>query len=410
MLILVKTEGTGATTAPGDLARTIANPTSHGDATGDYFGLAFSATDTDKTIAGAPYESEDGYGYSGKAYIINSTTGSILHTLDNPNPYGTPQNDYFGWACDIDGNYAVVGAYVEDESGASGSGKAYIYNTTTGGLLHTLNNPGAGIGSPPHNDNFGYAVAMSGLNIVVTARWEGADGIRSGRAYLFSASTGSLLDTLENPNAYGSADNDYFGLSADIDGNNIIIGAPGEDEAGASSSGKAYIFDATTGLVTHTLSNPNAYNTAGGDYFGNAVAISGNYAIVAARNEDDANGSQSGKAYIFNVTTGALVHTLDNPNTGTTTNDYFGYSVDIDGNNAIVGAYGQNSFEGKAYVFNVTTGALAHTLDNPNDHGTAAGDNFGQVVSVSGSKAYVTAPSESDASGANAGRVYVFAI
>ena len=45
-----------------------------------------------------------------------------------------------------------------------------------------------------------------------------------------------------------------------------------------------------------------------------SVAISGNSAIVGAYGEDDAGGTSSGKAYIYNVTSGALVHTLDNPN------------------------------------------------------------------------------------------------
>ena len=62
------------------------------------------------------------------------------------------------------------------------------------------------------------------------------------------------------------------------------------------------------------------------DYFGWSVAISGNYAIVGAYLEDEPVGLYSGKAYIFNVTSGALVHTLDNPNAyGTSSNDNFGY-------------------------------------------------------------------------------------
>ena len=108
--------------------------------------------------------------------------------------------------------------------------------------------------------------------------------------------------------------------------------------------------------LKYTLDNPNAYNTSAGDAFGISTAISGNYAIVGAYIEDDASGTQSGKAYIFNVTTGALVHTLDNPNAyGTGTSDIFGYSVAISGNCAIVGAYQEDdaggSTSGKAYVY-----------------------------------------------------------
>ena len=64
----------------------------------------------------------------------------------------------------------------------------------------------------------------------------------------------------------------------------------------------------------HTLDNPNAYSTSADDRFGYSVSICDNYAIVGAYGEDDAGGTSSGKAYIFNPSTGALLHTLDNPN------------------------------------------------------------------------------------------------
>ena len=63
----------------------------------------------------------------------------------------------------------------------------------------------------------------------------------------------------------------------------------------------AYIYNVTSGALVHTLDNPNAYNTSGGDRFGGSVAISGNLAIVGAYSEDDAGGNTSGKAYIYKI-------------------------------------------------------------------------------------------------------------
>ena len=56
-------------------------------------------------------------------------------------------------------------------------------------------------------------------------------------------------------------------------------------------------------LLVHCyiLDNPNAYDTSAGDSFSFSVSISGNYAIVGAFNEDDAGGSSSGKAYIYSL-------------------------------------------------------------------------------------------------------------
>ena len=175
-------------------------------------------------------------------YIINVV--GVSQILDNPNPDGIGLYDFFGNSVAISGNKAIVGANGENEAGESYStGKAYIFNVTTGALLHTL----------------------------------------------------------DNPNAYGTAENDQFGNSVAISDNNAIVGAYGEDDAGGTLSCKAYIFNVTTGALLHTLDNPNAYGTSAYDRFGNSIAIDGNHAIIGAFNEDDAGGDSSGKAYIYDL-------------------------------------------------------------------------------------------------------------
>ncbi|SVD10177.1 uncharacterized protein METZ01_LOCUS363031, partial [marine metagenome] len=123
--------------------------------------------------------------------------------------------------------------------------------------------------------------------------------------------------------------------------------------------------------LKHTLDNPNAYGTSTGDSFpsDNGVSISGDYAVVGARHEDSAEGTSAGHAYIFNVSTGALVHSIPNPNTQVwgESSDGFGWSVAIDGNYALIGAPREdtnlsNNDSGHVYVYNVSTGALLHTL------------------------------------------------
>ena len=283
----------------------------------------------------------------------------LLYTLDNPNLNQPALNDEFGYSVSISGNYAIFGAPGEqatvqgDETGA-----AYIFDLTTGALVHTLENP-----TPILNDRFGEAVAIDGDRAIVGA--EQADdvyGTDSGKAYIYNATTGGLIHTLDNPNAYGSSVDDLFGSSVAISGNYAIVGAPGEGDGGTGlgtqggtglNSGKAYIFNVTTGALVHTLDNPNAYNTSANDYFGYAVAIDSNYAIVGAFQEDDAGGASSGKAYIFDATTGVLLRTLHNLN-ASSADDRFGYSVAMSGGSAIVGAYledeGGNA-SGTAYVY-----------------------------------------------------------
>ena len=351
------------------------------------------------------------------------TSVTLQQTLDNPNAYSTTANDNFGDKVAIDGNYAIVGAYPEDDAGGANSGKAYIFNVTTGALLHTLDNPNAYDTSA--SDYFGSSVAISGNYAIVGAYGEddaGAGGV-SGKAYIFNVTTGELVHTLNNPNAYSISADDRFGVSVAISGNYAIVGAYFEDDAGGNQSGKAYIFNVTTGALLHTLDNPNAYSTSAGDRFGVSVAISGNYAIVGAYQEADAGGTLSGKAYIFNVTTGGLLHTLDNQNAyDTSAGDTFGRSVGISGNYAIVSAQGEDdagggTSSGKAYIFDVTTGTLLHTLDNQNAYDTSAFDLFGNDLAISGNYVIVGAYLEDDGgtglgtqggTGLGSGKAYIY--
>ena len=397
----------------GVFAKVLTANSTYGTSSNDNFGIS-AAISGNYAIVGAYYEDDVGGASSGKAYIFNVTTGALVWALDNPNAYNTSADDNFGYSVAISGNYAIVGAYNEDDAGGSQSGKAYIFNVTTGALVQTLNNPNAY--STSANDYFGQSVAISGdYAIVGVYQEDDVGGASSGKAYIFNVTTGTLLWTLDNPTVYGTSVNDNFGSSVAISGNYAIVGAYQEDDAGGANSGKAYIFNVTTGALVRTLNNPNAYGTSTNDNFGRSVAISGDYAIVGASSEDDAGGSVSGKAYIFNVTTGALVWTLNNPNTySTSASDWFGWSVTISGNYAIVGAYYEDdaggSESGKAYIFNVTTGELVHTLNNPNAYSTSANDYFGNSIAISGNYAIVGANAEDDAAGSGSGKAYIFNI
>jgi outer membrane protein assembly factor BamB len=399
----------------GQLTHILNNPMAYSYNNGDNFGYSV-AISGNYAIVATPEEDDASGTSSGKAYIFNVTTGQLLFVLNNPNAYSNSWLDVFGTSVSISGNYAIVGAWKESDAGGSLSGKAYIFNVTTGTLLWTLDNPNAY--STGANDYFGRAVAISGNYAIVSAYWEDdAGNTNSGKAYIYNVTTGALLWTLNNPNAYDTSAYDNFGWSVAISGNYAIVSAYIEDDAGGNESGKAYIFNVTNGQLLWTLDNPNSYSTSAYDYFGYSVAISGNYTIVGAYNEDDAGGTDSGKAYIFNVTNGQLLWTLDNPNSySTSAGDQFGYSVAISGNYAIVGVPYEDDaggeISGKAYIFNVTTGQLIHTLNDPNSYSTSANDGFGRSVAISGNYAVAGASGESDSTllGSQAGKAYIFSV
>jgi hypothetical protein len=395
------------------LSRTLNNPnTSSG--TFDEFGGAV-AISGERVIVGASNNQINGTS-TGQAFIFNAITGSLLYTL-----VGSYQGN-FGHAVAIDGNNACISAIL-DGSGGTGykGGRVYIYNVTTGAQLIAINNPTAY--GTSDSDIFGSSVGISGNYIIVGALGEDdAGGTEAGKAYIFNVATGALLHTLDNPNPYGTSAIDYFGSSVAISGNYAIVGAQYEDDASGTEAGKAYIYNVTTGALVHTLDDPNAYGTSASDLFGFSVSIDGNYAVVSATYESDAGGGSSGKAYIFNVTTGALLHTLDNPTAyGTSSGDNFAYSVSISGDYAVIGARAEDDGgtglgaqggtgiqSGKAYIFNVTTGTLVRTLDNPNAYGTSYTDLFGDAVAISGDYAIIGAQNSDDASGDSSGAAYIY--
>jgi hypothetical protein len=161
---------------------------------------------------------------------------------------------------------------------------------------------------------------------------------------LFDVTTGTQLAKLI-PNDPGVFD--WFGWSVGISGNTAIVGAVRDDDNG-NDSGSAYLFDVTTGAQLAKLTPSDG---AEGDAFGGSVAISGNLAIVSAEGDDN-NGSNSGSAYLFDVTTGTQLAKLIAGDGAAI--DLFGESVSIAGNRAIVGARlndDQGIDSGSAYLF-----------------------------------------------------------
>ena len=82
-----------------------------------------------------------------------------------------------------------------------------------------------------------------------------------------------------------------------ISGHHTVVGARSED-VGGSDAGAAYIFRRTGTNSWDGGMKSVASDAQAGDWFGYSVAISGDYAIVGATGEGT-GGSNAGAAYIF---------------------------------------------------------------------------------------------------------------
>ena len=304
--------------------------------------------------------------------------------------------DRFGNSVSISGDYAIIGAR-EDDDGGERSGSAYLFvrdgETWTEHAKLTASDATT-------DDFFGGSVSISGAYAIVGAYSGGP-----GSAYLFVRDGQSWTEQAKIT-ASDAAEGDWFGLSVSISGNYAIVGAFMDDDGG-DRSGSAYLF-VRDGQNWTEQAKLTASDAAASDEFGFSVSISGDYAIVGSIFDDD-DGERSGSAYVYvrdgqNWPEQAILTANDAAG-----GDWFGSSVSIDGNYAIVGAIFDDdggTDVGSAYLFvrdgqNWTEQAKLTASD------AAADDFFGGSVSISGDYAILGAR-ENDAGASNSGSAYVY--
>ncbi len=148
-----------------------------------------------------------------------------------------------------------------------------------------------------------------------------------------------------------------------------------------------------------------------GDYFGCSVAIDGNYAVVGAENDNIGSNIKQGSAYIFFFNGTAWVEQAKLTAADGNDNDNFGHSVSISGDYVVVGAenddVGIDVNEGSAYIF-IRSGTNWTQQAKIIATGGDANDFFGTSVSISGSYIAVGAKGDDVGANANEGSAYFF--
>jgi WD40 repeat protein len=383
LIVAVMATTTAGQAEPLNLEVGIVNPSPNNN---DLFGAAISLSQG-KALIGAPLDATTGTG-SGRAYVYDSKSGALLQTFENPTP---ASNDQFGGAVSISGNQALVGAQ-NDALGGSGSGVAYLYDATTGALTRTIANPG----SAPASDHFGHAVAITGNQALISATGDATGAANAGTAYLFDTTTGAVQQTFHNPTP---ASGDNFGFAVALSGNRALISTINDDTA-ALNAGAAYLYDTTTGALLHTFLNPTPeLNNAFGnnDNFGFSVALSSTRIAIGAPNEG-VNGFHNGAVYLYDLATFDLLATLVIPTPNSDTEEFLGNAVALSDQYVLAGAPFRNQGPatsqkdlGAAFLFDAITGAFLQEID---DTAPTSGDRFGFTVALDGGDALIGAQTD----------------
>ncbi len=365
----------------------------------DYFGNAV-AVSGDYAIIGACYDDENGVN-SGSAYIFINNAGSWEQHQKLTASDGQT-NDFFALTVTISGDYA----FATSLGANSYAGKVYVFHNDAGIWTQTAILTAS---DTEAYDLFGLSMNITGDYAIIGAYGNEDNGSQSGSAYIFHNSAGIWTETSKLIASDGD-ENDFFGISVGIYNDYAIVGADESANNGGANSGTAYIFHNNAGNWEQTQKIESS-DAIVGDHFGCSVSMSGEYAAIGAGSKSD-NGVWSGAAYIFHNNSGNWEQRAKLTASDASDQKHFGRSIFLSGDTLVVGSEGNISFvpyiEGSAYLFKSNGGTWEEIAKlQASDIDTQ--DQFAYVVDYSNNFAFIGSP-RTDTDFFDGGAVYVFEV
>lgn len=391
----------------------------------DHFGLSVDVDGEFAVVGSLDYDDQLSAS-SGKAWVFQRRRSLLpltgnpsfepvwVHTQPLSNP-GAAAGDRFGVSVAISGNRVVVGADFDDEPNSLGAVKADCGSAT----VFERSSSGAGwnvlrkfSSEQSAGDSFGRAVAIDGTTIAI-----GAPGANSGRGLVWTYAGASFYT--QAVSASSPQVNALFGFSVALSGPKLVVGAPRTDIASgpltAADTGRVYFFkpEAVFGLWTADGENSPLQANAQAGF---SVAIDGDVAVVGcsgpsgwAGNSNDAG--RTGKAFVVThdgTAWSSSFQYLDASDLPA--GAWFGMSVAVDDGTIAVGAFGNNTVEGKVRLFRREGSSWTKQTDIV-ANGAAEPDNaFGVSTALSGDTLLVGGYGADSLAGAGAGTAWVYRI
>jgi hypothetical protein len=264
----------------------------------DRFGLRVSINDN--TIVIGAYNDDDNGTDSGSAYVFTKPSEGWVDMTQTAKLIASDgaEDDGFGISVGVSDSNIVIGAFQNNEK-ANNSGAAYVFTKPNGGWIDTIQTAKLTASDALDYATFGNSVSIFDNNIVIGAYHDSDKGAFSGSAYVFTKPDGGWADMTQTAklNASDASSYDSFGQSVCICGDSIVIGASDDDNKGAT-----YVFIKPDGGWTDTTEIAKIIASDGDDddRFGWSVGISGDNVVVGAHKDDD-NGNKCGSAYFIKL-------------------------------------------------------------------------------------------------------------
>lgn len=355
----------------------------------DNFGFS-AAIENDRIIVGAKAGGETNNNEPGWAYIydwngIEWEESKIISS-------DCDDHDRFGEDVDLVGDRVLVGARWFRNGGA-----AYLYDLVGNSWVETkLTASDREIG-----DEFGRDLALGTDRVVVGAHGNDDNGTSSGSIYIYDWNGTSWDET--KITASDAAEGDKFGFGVSIDQDRIVVGAIDDDNDGYDGGGSIYIYDwdGSDWIESKIYASDPEDNKA----FGISTDVQGDTIVVGAYLEDSANGTNAGSVYIYIWDGFNWEETKLTASDGGGTNHYFGGKVRIEDNRIVVGALGHAVFRGKIYIYDWDGSNWVETSLQASDG--SAHKRFGASVDLSGER-IVSGTYNDPTNGSAAGAVYIY--
>jgi hypothetical protein len=329
------------------------------------------------------------------------TEGDVTKLLASDGQKG----DHFGRAVSISGDTALVGA-LNPQLAYRKAGAAYVFvrNGDTWSEQAKLTPAGA-----ESRDMFGEVVSLDGDTAIVSARGDDDTGPNSGAVYVFVREGTSWRQQAKL--THTPEGDDRFANAVSVSGDTALVGAYRSNTEQANYAGAVYVFT-RSGETWSQQAKLYAGDGHSSQWFGQAVSIDGDTAIIGASG-DGAVAEAAGSAYVFKGSGGSWTEQAKLTASDAEEDNGFGYTVDVDGDTAIVGVRtkkeGDVSSMGAAYVFARSGSSWSQQIKlSPDDLPSDAewGELFGKAgVGIDEDTAVVAAAGSTES---HTGKVYVY--
>lgn len=314
----------------------------------DRFGIAVQLQ-SDLAYVGSYFNVVVGMINRGAVYVFSRGAGGWSQIEKLVTPGGSP-NEFLGFSLDADGDTLLAGAPGDSAQGLN-SGAAHVWRRVDGIFQYVtrLTDP-----SFPPEGFAGLRVSVSGdVALLGAPETRVGDNARQGAVHVFTRN-GSGWTFTQTLVASDASANDLFGSAVDIQGDSVLIGAPGDTSTTAGSHGSMYVFTRSGNSFEQTSKVLPEPLVAGGA-FGIAIARARDTVLVGASSTSGGAGLP-GEGRVYELKRSGANFAQVRVLAPSTARDFqfFGRAIGYDGVHALIGApnlYRDNPQEGAAYAF-----------------------------------------------------------